>query len=103
MGIPHLYDYIKMRGLDKEQRNSFSSILVTNDTSWLAFYRTCEILAVVTAAYSCWVLSRIEESHKEVYFKVPYLPYVPTLNIVISSYLMAELSLNIWIMLILWL
>jgi len=101
--IPHLVDFMNMNKLEKTQRDNAPSILESTDTTWITFFRTCEILAVVIAAYSCWVLRKIEESHKEVFFKVPHLPYVPTLNYVISSYLMAELSLNIWIMLILWL
>ena len=61
------------------------------------------LLIVLVTAYLIYVLRSIPESNKSLNFRVPFLPYLPILSILMNFYLMAGLELKIWGPLLVWL
>jgi len=53
--------------------------------------------------YVTYKLAQMPETQKPISFKVPFLPYFPVMNLVVNTYLMANLDVAIWYKLLVWL
>lgn len=61
---------------------------------------------IPVAIYTIFVtykLAQMPETQKPITFKVPFLPYFPIMNLVVNTYLMANLDVAIWYKLLIWL